>query len=89
MPSTIFDLTPPSLHSQDSLLLRAGAQIPLDLSLVHTIERQHHEDTPKSQSPESMAFIRIRVQAAEKEDETVWLTCLSNIPPADIAVSGT
>ena len=53
-----------ALHSQHRSLLRAGTEVALHLSLVHSIQGEHHEDTPEGQRPESVPHKRVRIQPA-------------------------
>lgn len=61
-----------SLYSQHSSLLRAGTEVALHLSLVHPIQGQHHEDTPKSQCPESVPYKRIWIQPTTDANWSLW-----------------
>lgn len=47
----------------DGLPFCAWAEISLDLSLVHSVQRQHEEDPAHPQSPESMSLSGIWIQA--------------------------
>ncbi len=41
-----------SVFLHDGLFLWAGAEVSLDLSLIHSIQGQHEKNAPHSQSPE-------------------------------------
>lgn len=53
----------------DCLLLRACAEVSLDLSLVHPVQGEHEEDAADGQSPEGVSLCGIWVQAEMKVGE--------------------
>lgn len=53
----------------DCLLLRARAEVSLDLSLVHAVQGEHEEDAADGQSPEGVSLCGIWVQAEMKVGE--------------------
>lgn len=58
-----------NLGVPDRILLGARAEVSLDLSLVHSVQREHEEDPADRQSPEGVSLCRIRVQAEQEGDK--------------------
>lgn len=56
----------PGFSVPDCLLLRACAEIPLDLSLVRSVQGEHEEEAANGQSPEGVSLCGIWVQAEIK-----------------------
>lgn len=50
----------------DGFPLGLGAEVSLDLGLVHPIQRQHQENPSHPQGPECVPLRRVRIQAVEQ-----------------------
>lgn len=73
----------PVLPSQHCSLLRAGTEVALHLRLVHSIQGEHHEDTPEGQRPERVPHKRVRVQPAIDTNVPLWPQTQPSLPSSD------
>lgn len=74
----------PVLPSQHCSLLRAGTEVALHLRLVHSIQGEHHEDTPEGQCPECVPHKWVRIQPAIDTNMSLWPQTQPSLPSSDI-----